>query len=168
MLTVIGTNIEPIPGWIDNFNGPIGLTVGCGKGIVRIIYSDPNNTTDFMAVDVTVKAIIISSWKQATYKYIFSLFFRRSYKSVSRDASHRLNPSFYNGSNNDVNNTTIQTLVDLGTKIWKDSPYDNVLWYPNPKITKCYYNYVFQMLMYQLIPALLIDGMLKLMGERPM
>ncbi|XP_063926565.1 fatty acyl-CoA reductase 1-like [Zophobas morio] len=149
---IINTNIEPIPGWIDNFNGPIGLTVGCGKGLVRIIYSDPNNITDFMPVDVTVKALIISSWKQATYK----------------DASHRLNPSFYNGSNNDVNNTTIQTLVDLGTKIWKDSPYDNVLWYPNPKITKCYYIYVFQMLMYQLIPALLIDGMLKLMGERPM
>ncbi|GBP52562.1 Putative fatty acyl-CoA reductase CG5065 [Eumeta japonica] len=26
---------EPIPGWVDNLNGPIGLMVGAGKGVIR-------------------------------------------------------------------------------------------------------------------------------------
>ncbi|KAJ3639231.1 hypothetical protein Zmor_003911 [Zophobas morio] len=149
---VIPTVLEPITGWIDNFNGPMGVLVGYGKGLVRIMYSDPNNIMDCMPVDSTVKAIIISSWKQATYK----------------DTNQKLTVSFYNSSNNGMKNVNAETLVDISRKIWNECPFDNVLWYPNTKITKCYYNYFFQMIIYQLVPALLVDGILKLMGERPM
>ena len=69
-------------GWIDNFNGPAGLIVGNGKGLVRVLYSDPNNILDHVPVDITAKAIIISSWKQAINKYILSVFLHRTYKSV--------------------------------------------------------------------------------------
>lgn len=31
-LVVISTLSEPMPGWIDNFNGPVGLLVASGKG----------------------------------------------------------------------------------------------------------------------------------------
>ena len=65
---VVHTAQEPMPGWIDNFNGPIGLMVGSGKGIIRTIYCDGNTITDCVPVDMTVKAMIISSWKQATFK----------------------------------------------------------------------------------------------------
>ncbi|KAJ3639227.1 hypothetical protein Zmor_003907 [Zophobas morio] len=149
---VIPTNLEPITGWVDNFNGPMGVLVGYGKGLVRIMYSDPNNIMDSVPVDITVKMIIISSWKQATYK----------------DTNEKLTASFYNGSNNSLKNVNLETLFDIGRKIWNEHPFDNVLWYPDCKITKCYYNYIFQMIIYQLVPALLIDGMLKLIGERPM
>lgn len=29
---VISSMKDPIPGWLDNFNGPVGLLVGCGIG----------------------------------------------------------------------------------------------------------------------------------------
>ena len=32
---VISSISEPMPGWIDNYNGPVGLLVGCGFGINR-------------------------------------------------------------------------------------------------------------------------------------
>lgn len=36
---VISTMKEPFPGWIDNFNGPVGLLVGCGLGLIRTVNS---------------------------------------------------------------------------------------------------------------------------------
>lgn len=30
---VISAWKEPIPGWVDNFNGPVGLLIAVGKGI---------------------------------------------------------------------------------------------------------------------------------------
>ena len=89
-------------------------------------------------------------------------------KSVSRDASQRINASFYNGSNNGLKNVTVKTILDMGKEIWNECPFENILWYPHCRITTCYYNYFFQMILYQLIPALFIDGILILMGKRPM
>jgi len=40
---VVSTWTEPFPGWIDDFNGPAGLLVGGGKGLVRTAFADPNN-----------------------------------------------------------------------------------------------------------------------------
>jgi len=62
---VVGTLTEPFSGWIDNFNGPMGLLLGCGLGIARTMYCDPNNKCDFIHVDVCIKAMIIAAWKRA-------------------------------------------------------------------------------------------------------
>ena len=31
---------EPAPGWIDNFNGPSGIFIAVGKGVLRIMEGD--------------------------------------------------------------------------------------------------------------------------------
>ena len=49
---VIHTWTEPFPGWIDNFNGPIGLIVGGAKGFVRTLFADPNAKPDYIPVDM--------------------------------------------------------------------------------------------------------------------
>jgi len=61
---VVSTAIEPVEGWLDNFNGPIGLFVGGGKGVLRVVYVDPVVTSDFIPVDVAIKAMIIAAWKR--------------------------------------------------------------------------------------------------------
>lgn len=55
---------EPMPGWIDNFNGPTGLLIGGGKGVLRIVLSNPKVSSDFIPVDVAIKGMIIASWKR--------------------------------------------------------------------------------------------------------
>lgn len=62
---VISSMTEPFPGWVDNFNGPVGLLVGSGIGITRTMYCNPNNIADFTPVDVCIKAMIIAAWKRA-------------------------------------------------------------------------------------------------------
>lgn len=63
---VINAMEEPIPGWVDNFNGPIGLLTACGIGIMRTSYGDPDVVSDFTPVDSSIKAMIVAAWQRAT------------------------------------------------------------------------------------------------------
>ncbi|KRT84622.1 epimerase, partial [Oryctes borbonicus] len=39
---------EPIPGWTDNINGPMGLLIGAGKGVIRTMYCNQQGYADFI------------------------------------------------------------------------------------------------------------------------
>ncbi|XP_044261531.1 putative fatty acyl-CoA reductase CG5065 [Tribolium madens] len=149
---VISTAFEPFPGWIDNFNGPVGLLVASGKGIIHSVFSDPDVIADYVPVDILAKAMIIAAWKQA----------------VKVTGPDRLNPVFYNGSNNDVQPITMGAMVEMGKDICKEVPFNDVLWYPSGSVNKCYYAYLLKVYFYHLLPALLLDGLLKIMGKKPM
>lgn len=61
---VISTMLEPIPGWIDNFNGPVGILVASGKGIMRSVYASPDTMADYVPCDTVVKGAILATWKK--------------------------------------------------------------------------------------------------------
>ena len=87
---------------------------------------------------------------------------------LSRNQTQRLTPSFYNGSNCNVQNVTLAQVVDLGREICDEVPVSQALWYPNTSVTKCYYNFIFKVIVFHFLPAVLIDGLLKLAGKKPM
>ncbi|CAH2218452.1 jg22118 [Pararge aegeria aegeria] len=66
---VISSYREPMPGWIENFNGPMGLIIASGKGILRTLYGDPDITGDFIPVDLAIKGFIAASWIRGTKKF---------------------------------------------------------------------------------------------------
>jgi len=62
---VISSWTEPFPGWVDNFNGPVGLMVGSGKGLVRTAFADPNATADYIPVDICIQFLLLAAWCKA-------------------------------------------------------------------------------------------------------
>lgn len=58
---------EPIAGWVDNFNGPVGLLIACGLGIMRTSYGDPDVVSDFTPVDTSIKAMIVAAWQRSVH-----------------------------------------------------------------------------------------------------
>lgn len=68
---------EPIPGWTDNINGPTGLLIGAGKGVIRTMYCNENGYADYLPVDIAVNAILVSSWNflycKETDKRVYNL-----------------------------------------------------------------------------------------------
>jgi len=68
LFTVISSHEDPIKGWIDNFNGPIGLLMACGKGILQITYTDESIVPDYMAVDISIKSMIVAAWHRSKSK----------------------------------------------------------------------------------------------------
>lgn len=66
--TVTPTVEEPFPGWVDNFNGPVAVIVAICTGIHRILKTTLDSYLDYQPVDVVVKSIILSTWKEANAK----------------------------------------------------------------------------------------------------
>lgn len=66
---------EPVKGWLDNFNGPIALSVACGKGVLRLLHVDKNTKDNYVPVDTVTKSLIVAAWKRGvrmTYDYHIS------------------------------------------------------------------------------------------------
>ncbi|XP_018562772.1 putative fatty acyl-CoA reductase CG5065 [Anoplophora glabripennis] len=148
---VISTMLDPVPGWIDNFNGPVGILVASGKGIMRSVYANPQITSDYVPCDILVKGTILATWKRGL---------------ESPDEKYKL--KVYNGSTNKIRPVTIGEIVFMGKKLCWETPLNDVVWYPNGSITNCwYYNYL-RVLFYQLLPALFLDCLLVLLKKKPM
>lgn len=55
-----------MPGWVDNLNGPVGLLVGGGKGVIRSMHCNANYHAEVIPVDLAINALIGISFKIAT------------------------------------------------------------------------------------------------------
>ncbi|XP_012229974.1 fatty acyl-CoA reductase 1 [Linepithema humile] len=147
---VISTAEEPVHGWIDNFNGPIGLLIGGAKGILRVVYIDPLVASDFIPVDVAIKLTIVTA-------------FKRGIKTITEDNKIHV----YNCSSYNVKPLNMQQLVDLGFRISKKIPLEGIIWTPHSTLTKNRFLYYLMVLFLHVLPALFIDTILKLCGTRP-
>jgi fatty acyl-CoA reductase len=60
---------EPVPGWIDNLNGPTGVAMAAGSGLARFIVGDAERQADIIPVDVTANYIIAAAWYSSTHLF---------------------------------------------------------------------------------------------------
>jgi fatty acyl-CoA reductase len=67
---VAATWREPIPGWVENLNGPTGLLVGGGKGVIRSMHCRADYNADIMPCDIAINAIIILAWRVANLRFV--------------------------------------------------------------------------------------------------
>lgn len=54
---------EPAPGWVDSFNGPSGLVIAGGLGILHVCNMEDEIVSDFVPVDLVANACIAAAWK---------------------------------------------------------------------------------------------------------
>ncbi len=62
---VLNSESEPIPGWIDNVNGPSGISLLGGLGILRCVNWNYYAIADFVPVDKVVNSMIAIGWSVA-------------------------------------------------------------------------------------------------------
>jgi len=54
--------MEPVPGWIDSINGPSGLYIAAGKGLLRSMIGDHRVVADVVPVDLPINMMIAVAW----------------------------------------------------------------------------------------------------------
>nr|XP_019555466.2 putative fatty acyl-CoA reductase CG5065 [Aedes albopictus] len=141
---------EPLPGWIDNFNGPIGLLVGMGTGVVRTgCIKMENNRINCIPVDVSIKAIIIAAWKRA-----------------NSSSSQPMLP-IYNSAAEVYKTASYRFLVDECEELYHKTPSSQMFWAPGGLNTNCVAAFCVVFFFSQIIPAVLLDTLLKLCGRKP-
>ena len=66
LVAVIPTWKEPMPGWVDSLNGPIGIMVGGGKGVIRSMYCKGDHLAQVIPVDAAINGLIAVAWWTGT------------------------------------------------------------------------------------------------------
>lgn len=148
---VVSSWKEPMPGWVDNFNGPIGLIIAGGKGVVRTSLTKPDAIPDYMAVDISIKAMIIAAWKMGV-----------------ANGSRLGKVDVYNSSSTSAKSVSNKELLDMCQVVHKSCALNDILWIPSYSITGSKTFYRIKAFFLHYMVALLIDTILRVLGKSPM
>ncbi|XP_008183261.1 putative fatty acyl-CoA reductase CG5065 [Acyrthosiphon pisum] len=139
---------EPLPGWVDNLNGPTGILAAGGKGVLRSILCNSEYTAEAVPVDFAINAVIVIAWKTAISKQ------KTNVVPVYNLTQHNLNP------------ITWDTVMSKGREETMKNPFELMLWYPTGSLTSNRFIHTYKVICYHWIPAYLIDGILFLLGQK--
>ncbi|KAF3829970.1 hypothetical protein GH733_001395 [Mirounga leonina] len=138
---------EPFPGWIDNFNGPSGLFIAAGKGILRTMRASNSALADLVPVDVVVNTSLAAAW----------------YSGVNRPR----NVMVYNcttGSTNPFHWGEVEYHV---ISTFKRNPLEQAFRRPNVNLTSNHLLYHYWIAVSHKAPAFLYDIYLRMTGRSP-
>ncbi|XP_025261952.1 putative fatty acyl-CoA reductase CG5065 isoform X2 [Camponotus floridanus] len=140
---------EPLPGWVDNLNGPIGILVGGGKGIIRSVHCEGNYNVEIIPVDLAINDLIIIAYKIAT-----SL--KNSEGILVVNMTSQINTL----------RITWREILKKYKQFIYEYPFERQIWYPAGDVhsNKILHNII--VLLFQIIPAYLIDFLMLILGYK--
>ncbi|CAD7078547.1 unnamed protein product [Hermetia illucens] len=145
---VVSTIAEPIPGWIDNFNGPVGMLVASGVGVLRTVYGNPDVISDFMPVDVAIKSIIIAGYE----------------KGMQTEKSKEL--TIYNCSTSNLRGVTTGEIIEIAKELIKLKPMEQMIWVPYGSLTSSKTLHYIRFFFLHLLVAILVDSILRVLNRK--
>lgn len=138
---------EPVPGWIENMNGPTGMMVAAGTGLIRSMLGNSDNLIDIIPCDLAINAIIALAWHVGLQKLE--------------------KPIFMNVTESGDNPISWATSLKTGKKHFQANPFSRVLWYPNGIMTSSKIIHWFCVVFFHMLPAYLLDTLIVLTGNKP-
>ncbi|XP_052752502.1 putative fatty acyl-CoA reductase CG5065 [Galleria mellonella] len=145
---VCPTVLEPMSGWVDSLNGPVGLMLGAGKGVIRTMLCDGSLNAQVIPVDTAINALIVMGMVEATKKE----------KSPTVPV--------YNLNNGHQNPMTWGRVLQIGKVYGRKYPLEWPLWYPNGDITTNRILHEIYRLLFHLLPAYFIDLLMLILGQK--
>lgn len=132
---------------MDNLNGPIGLMVSGGKGVCRSMLCNADYIAQVLPVDYAINGMITIAYSVAT-------------KMDTHD-----DIPVYNLNSDESKLTTWGSVFTRGRKYLQEIPYELSIWYPSGEITTCKYLHMMRVLLFQWLPAYLVDFLLLCFGQ---
>ncbi|XP_065220770.1 putative fatty acyl-CoA reductase CG5065 [Planococcus citri] len=144
--TVISSHKEPFPGFVDNMNGVVGIMIAVGKGVLRSIYAVPDYPADLIPVDNVCNGLVALAWEVAENK-------------EKQDSLPVYNICL---SRDEI--PTWGELMKFSYNVYLKCPLSIILWYPSVTMNKYKPIHIISTLLFQWIPAYLIDFLMMLLG----
>ncbi|XP_068611535.1 fatty acyl-CoA reductase 1 [Brachionichthys hirsutus] len=138
---------EPFPGWIDNFNGPSGVFIAAGKGILRTLRAHNDAVADLIPVDMVINLTLAAGW----------------YTALRRPKTALV----YNCTTGGANPFHWGEIEPLVISSFKRNPLEQAFRRPNANITSNYLINQYWILVSHKFPALIYDLVLRLSGQKP-
>lgn len=138
---------EPLPGWVDSLNGPPGILLAAGKGVLRSMLMNPNSTIEAIPVDTCINGIIVMVKHLAT-----------------NERSDEI--PVYNMTIHDSRKITNGKMFKYAKELGQLYPCYGGLWYPDGDITQNVLVHRLKVFFFQLLPAYLIDFLFFCCGQK--
>nr|XP_018914569.1 PREDICTED: putative fatty acyl-CoA reductase CG5065 [Bemisia tabaci] len=139
---------EPLPGWTDNINGPTGLLIGAGKGVIRTMYCNNKGYADYLPVDICVNGILLAAWN-----YMYNKDFERNICHLTSSQEWQI---------------SWQEIIDVGKDIvTSDVPLNGGIWYPGGSMKTSRFLHNICTILFHWIPAYFLDAIIFLSGNKP-
>ncbi|KAL8601936.1 hypothetical protein ACOMHN_008428 [Nucella lapillus] len=172
--SIVGASwLEPLPGWVDNLNGPTGMLVAIGKGLLRCMIGNHNATADLIPVDIATNAMIAATWYTGVVKAELipvdiiatnAMIAAAWYTGVEKPDTTLV----YNCTTGQMNRFTWGEVERLSHEFFMKNPCNTMARVPNPHFTLSNIKKTCSMAFDHLLPAYLMDAYLRLVGRRPM
>ncbi|XP_033611744.1 fatty acyl-CoA reductase 1 isoform X2 [Cryptotermes secundus] len=138
---------DPFPGWADSWGGPVAISVGVAKGIIRNCNADRNAVMDIIPVDTVTKIICSAAHEKAL-------------------CGDRMEPSVYNACSYSLKKLTWGSYTEICLKILEENPLDDILWIPGITFIKNDLLFWLMSILFQVLPSAVLHGILKLKGTK--
>jgi len=138
---------EPIPGWVDNYNGPSGLVVAAGKGMLRTMIGRNSATADIVPVDICVNMMIAIAWHTA----------------IKRPK----NIQVYHCCTGHLGTLTWGKVAEYGLHHIHIHSMENAISYPHLQFTENRFRYYYLRLLQEVFPAFILDCYMRIIGRKP-
>uniref|UniRef100_A0A2C9JZG6 Fatty acyl-CoA reductase n=1 Tax=Biomphalaria glabrata TaxID=6526 RepID=A0A2C9JZG6_BIOGL len=134
-------------GWIDNYNGPSGIYIAAGRGILRSMKGESSAIADIVPVDIPVNIMITVAW----------------YTAVARPKTVLV----YHATTGGSNPFTWGDMSGIVNKSFKDTPLEGCFRRPNVQIVSNSFLHDYWTCVSHLFPAYICDIAFRLMGKKP-
>lgn len=141
---------EPVAGWVDNLNGPVGLLVAAGKGVLRTMQCNTEYSAHIVPVDRAINALIAIGWKTG----------------VMYATSKPKEIPVYNMSQDGIIKATYGEVLNIGRKIIYDYPFEMCVWYPGGDFHKSTIIHWLYIIFLHFLPAYFIDFLMILFRQK--
>uniref|UniRef100_A0A1B0CS61 Fatty acyl-CoA reductase n=2 Tax=Lutzomyia longipalpis TaxID=7200 RepID=A0A1B0CS61_LUTLO len=144
---VLSSLNEPLPGWLDNLNGPTGIVSAVGKGVFKTMMGNEQNIADLIPVDIVINLMIATAWRTATIK--------------------PSSPTIYNCCTGLQKPILWGQFVSKSIDYMRKHPMEGVFWYPTGTFRlNAPLNATLAFLLH-IIPAHFLDLFSRILGKRP-
>ncbi|RZF49251.1 hypothetical protein LSTR_LSTR002872 [Laodelphax striatellus] len=142
---------EPMAGWVDNLNGPMGLLVGGGKGVIRTMHCRGELCAQVIPVDKAINAIIA---------------FVPSAAAIYEKNRNTETPVMNITQEGFVDPVTWSEVLEKGKRLAWENPFEMMLWYPNGSIHASWLMHSICVLLFHWLPAYFIDLMMLVFQQK--
>lgn len=166
---------DPMPGWIDNYNGPSGYLVTAGAGILRAMLVDGEKICDAIPVDIVANTIIASAWHVANREQARKRGLNAGEPSTpeqqiakSSSSGKHKEPFVVNCTSGQINPITWEEIRSLSHPWLIKYPPTQIFRYPGPRFVSNKTVHKILVGIEHDLPTYVIDLLFKSLGHSPM
>ncbi|XP_012281888.1 putative fatty acyl-CoA reductase CG5065 [Orussus abietinus] len=141
--------VEPLPGWVDSLNGPVGLIVAAGKGVIRSMHCNANYHAEVIPVDMAINALIAIAHRIGT-------------NTLDRSK----NMPVFNITQSGVKPITWGEILEKGKKVAHEYPFEGAIWFPDGDIRTSKFVHNLIVFFFHILPAYFIDFLMLIFRQK--